>query len=59
MYAGRYDFVIPTTVVADAYQKLTTPNKDFHIFEHSGHAPIGNEHESYLDRLRGFVIQYK
>ena len=31
------------------------PNADLRIFEHSGHSVIGDEHQAFLDVVRGFV----
>ena len=59
MYAGRYDFVIPPSVVADAYERLTTPDKEFYIFEKSGHSPIFSENGMYLERIKDFVLRYQ
>ena len=59
MYAGRYDFVIPPSVVIDAYERLHTPEKDFYIFERSGHAPVFSENAAYLERVKDFVLLYR
>ena len=59
MYAGRLDFVVPPSVISDAYQRLTTPDREFYIFEKSGHSPIGNENEAYLERVAAFVKRYQ
>ena len=59
MYAGRLDFVVPPSVISDAFQRLETPNREFHVFEKSGHSPIGSENEAYLERLAAFVARYQ
>ncbi len=59
MYAGRYDFVIPPSVVTDAYERLTTPNADFYVFEKSGHSPIFSENTLYMERLKDFVLLHR
>jgi pimeloyl-ACP methyl ester carboxylesterase len=56
---GKYDFVVSPELGETAYQLIETPNKEFHIFENSGHSPMINEPESFVATVINFIEKYK
>ncbi len=45
---GKHDMQTPTSLVRDYFEKLQAPEKELHIFEHSGHIPMVEEKERFL-----------
>lgn len=41
--SGLYDYNCPWPLVKEYYQQLTSPKKDFFLFEKSGHSPLFEE----------------
>ena len=55
---GRYDMITPTVVVEEFYKKLDAEKgKELIIFENSGHYPMLEEKEKYLDILANVVLK--
>jgi proline iminopeptidase len=51
--AGRHDWICPP-VLSEAI-KERIPTADFRVFENSSHAIAADEHEAYIDVIRGFL----
>ncbi len=52
----------PTLVIGAAHDWICAaeiaskiPNADLRMFEHSGHSVITDEHQAFLDVIRGFI----
>ena len=56
---GRYDFVVPSTLGYDAYNRVGSADKRIVIFEKSGHSPMLNQANEFVDAVTGFVETYK
>lgn len=56
---GKFDFVVPPAVGVDAYNRVSSVNKEIIIFEHSGHSPMSNEPEKFVESIIDFVELYK
>ena len=56
---GKYDFVVPTQLGYDAYNKVNTTEKEIIIFEYSGHSPMVNEPDKFAKVIIDFVEKYK
>ncbi|MEM6633443.1 MAG: alpha/beta hydrolase [Bacteroidota bacterium] len=54
---GKLDFVVPPNQGLDAYNNLGTPDnqKTLVIFEESGHSPMSNEPDLFVDIVVGFI----
>jgi len=51
--AGKHDWICPPVLSQAIKERI--PKADFRIFEHSGHAIAADEHEAYIDAIRGFL----
>lgn len=56
---GKYDLVVPIDLGYEAYQLLKTEEKEFVIFEHSGHSPMANEATLFGEVVIAFIEKYK
>lgn len=56
---GKFDFVVPPVLGVDAFNKVSTSNKELIIFEHSGHSPMSNEPQKFANSIINFVELYK
>ena len=52
--AGRHDWICPPEFSELIASKI--PNADLRIFEESGHSVQGDEHDDYIDVIRGFLV---
>jgi proline iminopeptidase len=51
--AGKHDWICPPELSQVIKERI--PKADFRIFENSSHALAADEHEAYLDAIRGFL----
>jgi proline iminopeptidase len=51
--AGQHDWICAPEFSKIIAEKI--PNADLRIFEKSGHAVLNDEHQSYIDAVRGFL----
>lgn len=56
---GRYDFVVPPALAFDAMNLIGTSDKELVFFEHSGHSPMSNEPDKFLQVTKAFINKYK
>jgi proline iminopeptidase len=52
--AGRHDWICPPEFSREIHQHIA--GSDLRIFEHSGHAVLGDETQECLDAIAGFVV---
>jgi proline iminopeptidase len=52
--AGKHDWICPPVLSEAIAEKI--PNSDLRVFENSSHSIAADEHEAYLDAIRGFLI---
>lgn len=58
LFHGKYDVNAPLYLVQEYYDVLISPDKDFVLFEHSGHNPWINEYQKFCDEVRKHFIQH-
>lgn len=59
LYFGKFDFIVPSAVGVDYYNKLTCP-KELYIFENSDHnLGISNGNDLYYSKIINFIETYK
>ncbi|MCC6179683.1 MAG: alpha/beta fold hydrolase [Chloroflexi bacterium] len=51
--AGRHDWICPPEFSEEIARKI--PNADLRIFENSSHSVTADEHQAFIDVVRGFV----
>jgi len=51
--AGKHDWICPPVLSQSIKDRI--PKADFRIFENSSHAIAADEHEAYIDAIRGFL----
>ena len=56
---GKFDFVVPPEVGVDAFNRVSSIHKELIIFENSGHSPMSNEPEKFVQSIVDFVELYK
>jgi pimeloyl-ACP methyl ester carboxylesterase len=56
---GKYDMVVPIADGYDAFDKVSTDEKRMVVFESSGHSPMINETNRFLEELIDFVETYQ
>ncbi len=56
---GKYDFVVPSTLGHDAYNRVSSADKKIIIFEKSGHSPMLNQANEFVEAVTGFVETHK
>jgi pimeloyl-ACP methyl ester carboxylesterase len=56
---GKYDFVVPSQLGVDAYNLVNTTDKKVVIFEKSGHFPMENQADEFVDNVVTFIESYK
>ncbi len=56
---GKYDFVVPSTLGFDAYNRVSSAHKQIIIFDKSGHTPMLNQSSDFVDAVTNFVETYK
>ncbi|MFT5886941.1 MAG: proline iminopeptidase [Arcticibacterium sp.] len=52
---GAYDFVVPKALGEDAFQKVSSTQKELIIFEQSGHSPMSSEPGKYTAAVVDFI----
>lgn len=52
---GKYDLVVPLELGEQAYSKCGAQRKNLHVFEHSGHSPMINEMESFVNQVTTWI----
>lgn len=55
--AGRHDWICPPEFSELIASKI--PHADLRIFEESGHSVSGDEHEAFIDVIRGFLVYHQ
>lgn len=56
---GKFDFVVPPAIGFDAYNRVSSVNKEIVIFDNSGHSPMSNEPIKFAQAIIEFVELYK
>ncbi len=56
---GKYDLVVPPALGVSAFNLVNTTEKELVIFEASGHSPMSNEPELFVEEVKDFVERYK
>ncbi len=56
---GKCDFVVPSTLAYDAYNRVSSAHKQIIIFDKSGHSPMLNQSSDFVDAVTNFVETYK
>ena len=58
---GQLDFIVPPNQGFDAYNNLGTPEnqKRLVLFEGSGHSPMSNEPDRFVDEVVGFIEELR
>jgi len=56
---GKYDFVVPPAIGVDAFNRVSSADKEIMIFEQSGHSPMSNEPVKFAQSVIDFVELYK
>jgi pimeloyl-ACP methyl ester carboxylesterase len=58
---GGFDFVVPPALGIEAYNKVSTPDaqKALIIYEHSGHSPMVNEPQEFVNDVVSFIERFK
>ncbi|MEL6675123.1 MAG: alpha/beta hydrolase [Bacteroidota bacterium] len=56
---GKYDFVVPPRLGQTALNEIGTADKSLVIFEESGHSPMSNEPEAFVQAIIDFVEAYR
>ena len=54
---GRFDWICPPEFSELIASKI--PNADLRIFEQSGHMVQTDEHQAYIDAIRGFLVYHR
>ncbi|MEL6252276.1 MAG: hypothetical protein AAFR87_09730 [Bacteroidota bacterium] len=52
-FGGRHDFHVPFILAEEYLNQLEAPKKDFYWFEESGHLPVYEENEKFVESLIG------
>ena len=56
---GKYDFVVPSTLGYDAYNRVSSTEKEIIIFEKSAHSPMLNQADEFIKAVSHFVEDNK
>ena len=56
---GKYDFVVPSSLGYDAFNRVNTTDKKLIIFEKSGHSPMLNQSTKFIDVVTDFIETHK
>lgn len=56
---GKYDFVVAPQLGIDAYNKVSSTDKELVIFQESGHSPMVNEPDLFAQEIIEFVERNK
>jgi pimeloyl-ACP methyl ester carboxylesterase len=56
---GKYDFVVPSRLGEDAYSFVTSTDKKLILFDKSGHFPMDNEPEKFVQAVSAFIERNK
>ena len=56
---GKYDFVVPSTLGYDAFNRVSSTEKEIIIFDKSAHSPMLNQADEFVDAVTNFVETYK
>lgn len=52
---GQYDFVVPPQLGVDAYNRVSSTDKELVIFTRSGHSPMDNESDLFTAEMIEFI----
>lgn len=55
---GRYDFVVPPALGLDAFPRIGTPDKEIWIFERSGHSPMFNQPDEFVQVVEDWIARH-
>ena len=56
---GKYDFVVPSGLATDAFEGVSSTEKEIIIFDASGHSPMISESQRFVEEVGRFVERYK
>lgn len=56
---GRHDFVVPPRLAATGFQQVSSTDKKLVYFEKSGHSPMDNEPEKFIQEVQSFVEAHR
>jgi pimeloyl-ACP methyl ester carboxylesterase len=56
---GKYDFVVPAELGNQAYNLISSTEKELIIFDQSGHSPMSNQGKEFAAELLRFIDKYK
>jgi len=52
---GKYDLVVPLELGLQAHAQCGSSKKSMRIFEHSGHSPMSNEMEAFVQEVKSWI----
>ncbi len=56
---GKFDLVVPPALGVSAVNRIGSLDKGFALFQRSGHSPMNNEPELFVEVVKDFVELYK
>lgn len=56
---GKYDFVVSPRLAYTGYNQIGSTEKEIVIFEKSGHSPMDNEADLFIEKVKGFMEEWK
>ncbi len=56
---GKYDFVVPSSLGYDAFNRVNTSDKEILIFDKSAHSPMLNQANEFVDAVSSFIEDHK
>ena len=56
---GKYDLIVPEEVQYDAYNKVSSKQKEIIIFNKSGHSPSSTQAEEFANAVINFIGKNK
>lgn len=56
---GKYDFVVPPRLAYTGYAQIGSAEKELVIFEKSGHSPMDNEADLFIETVKNFMEKWK
>ena len=57
--AGEFDFIVPKALGESAIEKIGSADKELIIFENSGHSPMLNQPNDFVDVVKEFIEEHK
>lgn len=55
---GKYDFVVPAALGETAFREIGTADKEYVLFENSGHSPMDNEPTLFVNTVIDWVNRH-